>query len=45
VAIIDFVIVNVFIIPAEEKELLERYGIEYIRYKKEVPYRFLPFIF
>ena len=41
VTIIDFVIINVFTMPLEEKELLERFGEEYGSYMRKVP-RFFP---
>ncbi len=37
ITLLDFIIVNVVIIPLEEKELLVRFGEEYVRYKKSVP--------
>ncbi len=41
VTIIDFIIINTFVIPLEEKELLERFGEEYRSYRRKVP-RFFP---
>lgn len=43
VTLLDFVIVNAVIIPLEEKELLARFGEEYVRYKETVP-RYFPAI-
>jgi protein-S-isoprenylcysteine O-methyltransferase Ste14 len=37
VTLLDLVVVNMVIIPLEEKELLVRFGEEYARYKKSVP--------
>ncbi|GAB4538092.1 MAG: hypothetical protein Fur0020_06890 [Thermodesulfovibrionia bacterium] len=39
--IIDLLVVLLLIIPIEERELMNRFGDEYIEYKKRVP-RFLP---
>jgi len=44
-AFIDFAIVNAFILPLEEKELLSRFGDEYKLYKQRVRYRFFPKLF
>lgn len=41
----DFLIVNVFIIPFEERELLSRFGKVYEEYKKRVRWRILPGLF
>jgi protein-S-isoprenylcysteine O-methyltransferase Ste14 len=41
VTLLDFAIVNSFIIPLEEKELLARFGEDYARYRRAVP-RFFP---
>lgn len=41
VALLDFVVVMLVIIPLEERELASRFGEEYKRYKKNVP-RFFP---
>lgn len=41
VALIDFFIVNLIIIPLEEGELLQRFGDEYRSYMKSVP-RYIP---
>lgn len=38
----DFIIVNLVIIPLEERELLERFGDEYREYRERVRYRFFP---
>jgi protein-S-isoprenylcysteine O-methyltransferase Ste14 len=42
IAILDFIVVNVIIIPLEERELSKRFGNDYISYKKKVPSRFFP---
>lgn len=44
ITLFDFIIVNTAIIPLEEKELLSRFGEDYIFYKKKVPSRFFPWI-
>jgi protein-S-isoprenylcysteine O-methyltransferase Ste14 len=44
IAIIDFITVNVIIIPLEEKELVKRFGEEYDQYKTKVSRRFFPHI-
>jgi protein-S-isoprenylcysteine O-methyltransferase Ste14 len=41
VALLDFVVINAVIIPLEEKELLVRFGEEFVQYKKRVP-RYFP---
>lgn len=41
VTFLDVLLVNVVIIPIEEKELMLRFGEEYKRYRKEVP-KFFP---
>lgn len=38
----DLIIVNLVIIPLEEKELNERFGVEYKRYSEKVRHRFFP---
>jgi len=45
VTILDFLIVNLLIIPLEEKDLKNRFGSGFHAYKKKVPYRFVPGIF
>ncbi len=42
ITLLDFIIVNIAIIPLEEKELLKRFGEDYLFYKKRVPSRFFP---
>jgi protein-S-isoprenylcysteine O-methyltransferase Ste14 len=44
ITLLDFLIINVLIIPLEEKELSARFGEDYKIYKKEVPSRFFPWI-
>jgi protein-S-isoprenylcysteine O-methyltransferase Ste14 len=44
VALLDFIVVNSMIIPLEEKELLNRFGKEYQRYKRQVPARVFPWV-
>jgi protein-S-isoprenylcysteine O-methyltransferase Ste14 len=41
VAFVDFTVVNLVIIPLEERELSDRFGDEYRRYKENVP-KFFP---
>jgi protein-S-isoprenylcysteine O-methyltransferase Ste14 len=41
VTLVDFVAVNLVIIPLEERELLRRFGTEYAHYRKNVP-KFFP---
>jgi protein-S-isoprenylcysteine O-methyltransferase Ste14 len=41
VALLDFSVVNAFIIPLEERELLKRFGEDYGRYQQRVP-RYFP---
>ncbi len=41
VTLLDFLLINFFIIPLEEKELESRFGEEYYYYKNDVP-RFFP---
>lgn len=40
--LLDFIIVNLVIIPLEERELSERFGDEYREYRERVRYRFFP---
>lgn len=42
VTIIDALVVNVLVIPLEERELLNRFGREYEEYRRKVPSRFFP---
>ncbi len=42
VTIIDALVVNVVVIPLEERELLQRFGRDYEEYRRKVPSRFLP---
>ncbi len=44
-AFVDFVTVNLVIIPLEEKELSKRFGEAYRAYKEKVPNRLLPGVF
>jgi protein-S-isoprenylcysteine O-methyltransferase Ste14 len=41
VALLDFAVINAFVIPLEEKELTARFGNGYIEYQKKVP-RYFP---
>ena len=43
--LLDFLIVNLIIIPLEERELSERFGEEYQEYKRKVPSRFFPWFY
>ncbi|MDA8432193.1 MAG: isoprenylcysteine carboxylmethyltransferase family protein [Nitrospiraceae bacterium] len=40
-AALDFLVINIFVIPLEEKELAARFGQEYIEYRRAVP-KFFP---
>jgi len=42
VAIVDAVVVNIVVIPLEEKELMRRFGKDYEAYCQKVPSRFVP---
>ena len=42
VMLLDLIIMNTIVIPLEEKELLHRFGKEYLRYKRKVPSGFFP---
>jgi protein-S-isoprenylcysteine O-methyltransferase Ste14 len=42
ITLLDFILINTIIIPLEEKELLKRFGEDYLFYKKKVPSRFFP---
>jgi hypothetical protein len=42
VALIDVLVINIIVIPLEERELAARFGAEYEEYRKRVPSRFLP---
>lgn len=37
ITLLDLLIVNVFVIPLEDRELIERFGTEYRTYKEQVP--------
>jgi protein-S-isoprenylcysteine O-methyltransferase Ste14 len=45
ITLLDFVIVNAVIIPLEERELSNRFGEDFISYKKNVPARVFPRIY
>lgn len=45
ITLLDFLVVNIIIIPLEERELSKRFGEEYQVYKKKVPSRFLPWVY
>lgn len=45
ITVFDLLVVNLLIIPLEEKELLNRFGEEYKFYKEKVPSRFFPWIY
>lgn len=45
ITFLDFLLVNLIIIPLEEKELTKRMGEKYIQYQKKVRWKFIPFIF
>jgi protein-S-isoprenylcysteine O-methyltransferase Ste14 len=40
----DLIVINIIVIPLEERELLRRFGDEYQEYKENVPSRFFPWI-
>ena len=42
--VLDLIVINLIIIPLEEKELLHRFGEGYQQYKRDVPSRFFPWI-
>ncbi len=44
VALLDFLVVNSMIVPLEEKELLNRFGEEYQKYKGKVSARVFPWM-
>lgn len=44
ITILDFVVINSLVIPLEDRELLERFGKEYVQYKEKVPGFFPRFI-
>lgn len=44
ITILDFLVINILVIPLEEKELLNRFKEEYEFYKEKVPSRFFPWI-
>jgi len=44
ITILDLIIINILVIPLEEKELLSRFGKNYELYKKRVPSQFFPLI-
>ncbi len=41
VALLDFAVINAFVIPLEERELFARFGADYVEYRKKVP-RYFP---
>ncbi len=41
ITLLDFAVINAVVIPLEERELIVRFGEEYVRYKKRVP-RYFP---
>jgi len=42
--VLDLIVMNIIVIPLEERELLRRFGEEYQQYKRDVPSRFFPWI-
>ncbi|MDH5203170.1 MAG: hypothetical protein OEW69_07935, partial [Nitrospirota bacterium] len=44
ITILDFLVINVLVIPLEERELLNRFKEDYELYQKKVPSRFFPWI-
>jgi protein-S-isoprenylcysteine O-methyltransferase Ste14 len=43
VTAVDALVVNLIVIPLEERELLARFGAQYEAYRRNVPSRFFPF--
>lgn len=43
ITILDIIVINFLVIPLEEKELIERFGEEYKKYRGRVRDKFLPF--
>lgn len=41
VTLLDFIVINIFVIPLEEKELEKRFGKEYLEYREKTP-RYFP---
>ena len=41
VALLDFTVINAFVVPLEERELFARFGTDYVEYRKKVP-RYFP---
>ncbi|MDA8239531.1 MAG: isoprenylcysteine carboxylmethyltransferase family protein [Nitrospiraceae bacterium] len=41
VALLDFTVINAFVVPLEERELFTRFGADYAEYRKKVP-RYFP---
>lgn len=44
ITLLDLLVINILVIPLEERELLIRFGEDYGLYKKKVPSRFFPWI-
>ncbi len=44
ITMLDFLVINVLVIPLEERELLNRFKEDYELYQKKVPSRFFPWI-
>ena len=44
VTLLDFLLINLLIIPLEERELSSRFGKDYETYKEKVRFRMLPWI-
>jgi len=44
VTLLDFIVINLIVIPLEDRELLQRFGAEYARYKETTP-AFFPRLF
>lgn len=42
IALLDVVVINTVVVPLEEKELLARFGEEYVQYRKKVPSAVFP---
>lgn len=42
ITILDILVINFLVIPLEERELLERFGLDYKKYMEKVRFRFIP---
>jgi len=44
ITLLDLLVINILVIPLEERELLIRFGKNYELYKKRVPSQFFPWV-